>query len=436
MEGKLFKWTNYYNGWQPRYFVLNETGVLSYYKSSELIHEGCKGSFLVPACEVKVHPHDPFRFDLIIPGEQFFCLKAKSQPERQRWLVALGTCKSRGTKSTTSTIISNNSNNNNNNFSHLNAVDHEIKIKVQELHLYETVLTQRIHAIKSIANDTPIPDIKKLDESTSMLSVTCDAFIHTLDECIKLATGNSSQSLLLLSPSSLTAISDDISILQQSFCSIDSTKLKNSTDTVLPKQNFFKTFFSELSYSFAELTSLKFEEIHSELFLSTCEQYINLIEKFNSKTFIPLRADANGNINKLKRKISNDPNKFQTLYSIVNDEIIAKTTKEKNSATDALLWLKSRTKHNTMGTCYSKRSACYDLTQNHHAITMCTLKSPGTPPATLRRFSSLRHSVKSFSSMAYQRRSFRTRPMTGIKQSPKTKHLCIIKYNESKEALV
>ncbi|CAF4903612.1 unnamed protein product, partial [Rotaria sp. Silwood2] len=43
---------------------------------------------------------------------------------------------------------------------------------------------------------------------------------------------------------------------------------------------------------------------------------------------------------KLRRKISNDPNKFQTLYSIVNDEIIAKTTKEKNSATDALLWLK------------------------------------------------------------------------------------------------
>ncbi|CAM2717981.1 unnamed protein product [Rotaria socialis] len=326
MEGTLFKWTNYYNGWQPRYFVLNET---------------------VPACEVKVHPHDPFRFDLIIPGEQFFCLKAKSQPERQRWLVALGTCKSRGTKSTTSTIVSsnssnnNNNNNNNNNLSHLNAVDHEIKIKVQELHLYETVLTQRIHAIKSIANDTPIPDIKKLDESTSMLSVTCDAFIHTLDECIKLAT----------------AISDDISILQQSFSSIDSTKFailftyfisnsvhfirpKNSTETVLPKQNFFKTFFSELSYPFAKLTSLKFEEIHSELFLSTCEQYINLIEKFNSKTFIPLRADANGNINKLKRKIINDPNKFQTLYSIVNDEIIAKTTKEKNSATDALLWLK------------------------------------------------------------------------------------------------
>ena len=52
---------------------------------------------------ILVHPHDSLRLDLIIPGEQFFCLKAKSQSERQRWLVALGTCKSRGTKSTTST---------------------------------------------------------------------------------------------------------------------------------------------------------------------------------------------------------------------------------------------------------------------------------------------------------------------------------------------
>lgn len=32
-----------------------------------------------------------------------------------------------------------------------------------------------------------------------MLSVTCDAFIHTLDECVKLAVGNP---LILHSPSS------------------------------------------------------------------------------------------------------------------------------------------------------------------------------------------------------------------------------------------
>jgi hypothetical protein len=32
--------------------------------------------------------------------------------------------------------------------------------------------------------------------------------------------------------------------------------------------------------------------------------------------------------------------RFQTLYAIVNDEIDAQTTNAKNSATDALLWLK------------------------------------------------------------------------------------------------
>jgi hypothetical protein len=127
--------------------------------------------------EYLAHPNDSLRFDLIIPGEQFFCLKAKSQSERQRWLVALGTCKSEGTKSiTSSTPVSNNNktsstlskSTNNLSFffllfvlaSNLNAIDHELKIKVQELRLYETVLTQRIHSIKSIANDTPIPDIK------------------------------------------------------------------------------------------------------------------------------------------------------------------------------------------------------------------------------------------------------------------------------------
>lgn len=31
--------------------------------------------------------------DLIIPGEQYFYLKARNAAERQKWLVALGTAK-------------------------------------------------------------------------------------------------------------------------------------------------------------------------------------------------------------------------------------------------------------------------------------------------------------------------------------------------------
>ena len=42
----------------------------------------------------------------------------------------------------------------------MNAVDRELNVKVQELRLYETVLMQSIHTIKSLATDCPIPDVK------------------------------------------------------------------------------------------------------------------------------------------------------------------------------------------------------------------------------------------------------------------------------------
>ena len=91
----------------------------------------------------------------------------------------------------------------------------------------------------------------------------------------------------------------------------------------------------------------------------------------------------------------------------------------------------------TMGTCVSKRSACYDFTRYEPSTILSTSKPPETPPpATLRRFSSLRHSVKTFSSLAHQRRSLRSKAITIIKQSPKNKHCCIIQYNASEEALV
>jgi len=43
---------------------------------------------------------------------------------------------------------------------------------------------------------------------------------------------------------------------------------------------------------------------------------------------------------KLREKFAQDPEKFKTLQDIVESEVEAKTTLAKNSATDALLWLK------------------------------------------------------------------------------------------------
>lgn len=42
---------------------------------------------------ISVHPSDPTRLELIIPGEQHFYVRAVNAAERQRWLVALGSSK-------------------------------------------------------------------------------------------------------------------------------------------------------------------------------------------------------------------------------------------------------------------------------------------------------------------------------------------------------
>lgn len=142
-----------------------------------------------------VYPNDSLRFDLIIPGEQFFCLKAKSQSERQRWIVALGTSKSRGMTSTQSVSLSEEKTVPLGKrccssllswridltvvrlVSHLSAIDHELKLKVQELRLYESVLMQRVHALKSIVNDKATPDVSV----TSTLSRSKDSFFCSIE---------------------------------------------------------------------------------------------------------------------------------------------------------------------------------------------------------------------------------------------------------------
>ncbi len=46
MEGNLLKWTNYWMGWQPRYFVLKD-GILCYYNNKTDIVNGAKRSFKI-----------------------------------------------------------------------------------------------------------------------------------------------------------------------------------------------------------------------------------------------------------------------------------------------------------------------------------------------------------------------------------------------------
>uniref|UniRef100_A0A1I8FUI4 PH domain-containing protein n=1 Tax=Macrostomum lignano TaxID=282301 RepID=A0A1I8FUI4_9PLAT len=88
-EGGLHKWTNYLSGWQPRWFRLSEGSQLSYYLSKEEVSSGCRGSVNISVCDVLPSQHDPLRFDLSIPGEQLWHLRATTQADRQSWIVAI-----------------------------------------------------------------------------------------------------------------------------------------------------------------------------------------------------------------------------------------------------------------------------------------------------------------------------------------------------------
>ncbi|KAK2708208.1 pleckstrin homology domain-containing family A member 3-like [Artemia franciscana] len=169
MEGLLNKWTNYWNGWQPRWFIL-DNGVLSYYKSLEEVNEGCRGSIKLSVCEISVHPTDPLRIDIRIPGEIALYVRAPTPQEKQQWLVALGT-----SKACLSDVVKKE-----------DFTSDSLRVKQSELRMYGDLLTQQAYALKQAAANRGDIDISALDESASLLSVTCDTFLQTLEECIKL----------------------------------------------------------------------------------------------------------------------------------------------------------------------------------------------------------------------------------------------------------
>ncbi|XP_067843729.1 pleckstrin homology domain-containing family A member 3 isoform X1 [Heptranchias perlo] len=177
MEGILYKWTNYLTGWQPRWFIL-DNGILSYYDSQDDVNKGSKGSIKMAVCEIKVHPTDNTRMELIIPGEQHFYVKSVNAAERQRWLVALGSSKACLTDNRTKKE------------KEISETNESLKTKMSELRLYCDLLMQQVHTIQeSVKQDQPSlsPTAENMNEASSLLSATCNTFITTLEECMKIA---------------------------------------------------------------------------------------------------------------------------------------------------------------------------------------------------------------------------------------------------------
>lgn len=383
IRGILLKWTNYWGGWKQRWFVLSN-GVLAYYNEEDEEDKGCKASINISAVDINVFSNDKTRFDVTVQNEQHWCLKAKSSLERQSWLIAIATSKAGKEKG--HLAIEGNSEN-----------SAKLRQKLSELKLYSDVIAQQVLEIKKTATQSPI-DHENLTDASGMLSATCDTFLGTFDHCLSLAEtkfnfplkpghinnistptihrqssskshGGSSSSVPTTPTSHASrSISFDIShkgdhniqpnssdVFQDTLSTSSSDLNKNAINpkfkitapkipptAVISEEIETKpmSFFASMDHSFKDIVLQEDGGIPTSLFLGACDGILPFFNSIGSTAFAPVKMDVNGNINKLKTKYLTNTAKFKILQNIIQQEINMKTTKVRNSATDALLWLK------------------------------------------------------------------------------------------------
>ncbi|XP_056141747.1 pleckstrin homology domain-containing family A member 8 isoform X1 [Lampris incognitus] len=453
MEGILYKWTNYISGWQPRWFVL-DGGTLSYYDSQEDAWKGCKGSIKISVCEIQVHSSDFTRVDLIIPGEQYFYLRAINAAERQKWLVALGTAKACLTDNRTKRE------------KELQENTEALKTKMSELRLYCDLLLQQVNKIKDSDELSDSPEAGM--DTGNMVRSTCTTFLKTLEECMQIANHTFSADMVMQSPPGSPPVAaikpqkqikpvnqsnqnsvekwrasgefsaesiahndhnldsgpeeldrpdtpmqrtklsqtdnntaGDDSILsaeeaekatqnpsesenvdqpredgdnegvreegqkhkadqsqehnkqevshlqpqdqQEAITDQDESEFKDCTfqDSTQPEETEqVETFFSTMSHRFSDIRLDDDNGIPTQDFLDSCYAIVPVLDKLGSTVFAPVKLDFVGNIKKIHQKLVSEPESFPTLQSIVLHEVETDVAQVRNSATEALLWLR------------------------------------------------------------------------------------------------
>ncbi|XP_061572643.1 pleckstrin homology domain-containing family A member 8 isoform X2 [Cololabis saira] len=101
-----------------------------------------------------------------------------------------------------------------------------------------------------------------------------------------------------------------------------------------------ETFFSTMSHRFSDIRLDDDNGIPTQEFLDSCYAIVPVLDKLGSTVFAPVKMDFAGNIKKIHQKLMSDPESFPTLQSIVLHEVQTDVCKVRNSATEALLWLR------------------------------------------------------------------------------------------------
>ncbi|XP_072365472.1 pleckstrin homology domain-containing family A member 8 isoform X3 [Scyliorhinus torazame] len=119
-----------------------------------------------------------------------------------------------------------------------------------------------------------------------------------------------------------------------------SEELDGTNTTLHAEKEEIQTFFSAMEQRF---TDIEFEEdngIPTLPFLESCYAIVPVLDKLGPTVFAPVKLDFVGNIKKINQKYIADSIRFTTLQKIVLYELETDEATVRNSATEALLWLK------------------------------------------------------------------------------------------------
>eukprot|EP00076_Gallus_gallus_P037685 XP_025003223.1 pleckstrin homology domain-containing family A member 8 isoform X2 [Gallus gallus] len=360
MEGVLYKWTNYLSGWQPRWFLLCG-GILSYYDSQEDAWKGCKGSIQMAVCEIQEFTENTEALKTKMSELRLYCnllvqqvhktkeasISAVSEPESgidvgallkstcDTFLKTLEECMQIANTAFTSELLHQTPPGS----PHL-AVLRTNKIKHSVLSSHTS--TERQMELNPCENGS-IKAENNQQEQTLIKSLAC----------LNLETNERSSDVSVEDhiEEGSAVMKEDGENKLQAVESLDAHKLLQTETNSLSgltlceededeNENGFPTFFSVMSNRFSDIELQEEEGIPTEEFLESCYAIVPVLDKLGPTVFAPVKMDFVGNIKKINQKFITNKEEFDTLQKIVLHEVSAGVAQVRNSATEALLWLK------------------------------------------------------------------------------------------------
>jgi len=314
MEGKLIKWTNYFNGWKERIFILKGPLLYYYYAPKELprgkVHLGL-------ATIINDEKNDYFEINT---GSNIFFLKAETKELREKWIRALTKAKIEGEKSIREILKKNK-----------NTENEEYKDMIYPELSYEGELEQLYTAVTrlNLDNKNLMNYIESKNNKDPELKILRERFqddFEILQTCVKLFNpiennNNKDLNLLLKQSKHIRNLSYENLNISNNDINNNNIKLRNT-----PKGSFNQNKNKEEDdYSIDKNINLKSQ---NQPFICSGEEFFEMDEdNYNQEKNFPNNKynDTNISINMENNKINNNNigqiNQINQLTTINNSNI-------------------------------------------------------------------------------------------------------------------